>query len=320
MSRRGDVVVTGVAGFAGSHLAELLLAKGYRVYGILAPGERLDNIRHIKNDLTLDRFDITKPARVDSYLRKIKPRYLFHLAAFASVGQSFRKERLTYDVNFTGSLNVFESAVGLTKLKRLVFIGSSECYGIFSPSGKLLTESQPLNPVSPYGISKAAGEFLAAYYARQYRLPVVIGRAFNHTGPRQSETFVVPSFCKQIAAIEAGHGRPVMKVGDLSVRRDLSDVRDVVGGYYLMAVRGKPGEVYQFSSGKAVAIKSVLEKLLHLSPVNIKVDTDTSRFRKADIPVLRGSNKKAYNQLQWRTQYRLQDTLHDTLEYWRDKQ
>lgn len=320
MTRRGDVVVTGVAGFAGSYLAELLLAKGYRVYGVLAPGERLDNIRHIKNQLELDRFDITKPSRVDSYLKKVKPRYLFHLAAFASVGQSFRRERLTYDVNFTGSLNVFESAAGIAKLKQLVFISSSECYGIFSPTGRLLTESQPLNPVSPYGISKAAGEYLAAYYTRQYRLPVVIGRAFNHTGPRQSEVFVVPSFCKQIAEIETGKVRPLMKVGDLSVRRDLSDVRDVVNGYYLMAVRGTPGEVYQFSSGKAVSIKNVLETLLHLSPVDIKVDADKSRFRKADIPVLRGSNKKAYKQLQWRIQYRLQDTLRDTLEYWRDKQ
>jgi len=319
MRIRGGVVLTGAAGFAGSYLAELLIAKGYRVYGVLAPGERLDNIRHIKNELTLDRFDITRANRVAAYLKKIKPRYIFHLAAFASVGQSFQRERLTYDVNFTGSLNMFEAAVGLAGLKRLAFVSSSECYGIFSPVGTLLTEDHPLNPVSPYGISKAAGEFLASYYTRQYRLPVTIGRAFNHTGPRQSEVFVVPSFCRQIAAIEAGHGRPMMKVGDLSVKRDLSDVRDVVNGYYLMAVRGRSGEIYQFSSGRAVAIKTVLEKLLRFSSADIKVDTDKGRFRKADIPVLRGSNKKAYKQLQWATQYRLHDTLSDTLEYWRKK-
>ncbi|UCD17597.1 MAG: GDP-mannose 4,6-dehydratase [Candidatus Zixiibacteriota bacterium] len=320
MKSRGRVILTGVAGFAGSYLAELLLAKGYEIYGLLAPGEKPDNIRHIKNDLKLERFNITRQNKISSYIKKIKPHYLFHLAAFASVGQSFRNERLTYDVNFTGSLNIFEAASGLHgKLKKLVFISSSECYGIFTPKNKILMESQPLNPISPYGISKAAAEHLALYYRRQYRLPAVIARSFNHTGPRQSEIFVVPSFCRQIAIIERRRSKAEMQVGNLSVKRDLSDVRDIVNGYYLAAVRGKAGDTFQFSSGRAVTIKTVLDGLLRLSARKIIVRTSRSRFRRTDIPVLRGGNDAARKKLGWQMQYSLQETLRDTLEYWREK-
>ncbi len=316
---KGRVLITGIAGFGGSYLAELMLEKGYRVFGLLAPGEKYDNINHIKNDLALDRFDITRAEKVSAYTKKVKPKYLFHLAAMASVGQSFSKERLTYDINFTGSLNVFEASTSqISRIRRLIVISSADCFGVFSPKNKLLKEDQPLAPISPYGISKAAMEYLAGYYHRQYRLPVVIARSFNHTGPRQSDTFVVPSFCKQIATIEKGRRKPIITVGNLDVKRDLSDVRDIVRGYYNMAVRGKPGEVYHLSSGKSVAIKTVLDRLLGMSPATIKVTRDKSRFRKADIPILCGDNSRAEKELGWVPKYKLSETLKDTLDFWRN--
>jgi GDP-4-dehydro-6-deoxy-D-mannose reductase len=317
--RKNKVFITGIAGFVGSYLTEYLLEKNCRVFGLLAPGEKTDNIRHLSRDIDLVRFDLLNGKKLTDHLKKIKPEYIFHLAAFSSVGQSFDNERKVYDINFNGTLNLIESARSVGKeLKRFVFISSSDVYGHFSPAGKTLTEEQPFNPVSPYAVSKAAGEYLVRYHVKKYGFPGVTARPFNHTGPRQADNFVVPSFCRQVAEIEKAGGGTMM-VGDLSAKRDLSDVRDIVSGYYLTARKGKPGEVYQFCSGRSVAIKTILDKLVKLSDVNIKVKIDKSRFRKTDIPVLRGSNKKAVNQLGWNIRYKLNETIADTMRYWRMK-
>lgn len=315
-----NTLVTGIAGFAGSYLAEILLEKGHKVYGFLAPGEKTANLRHLLNDINLERFDILKLNRLSRFVKLAKPDYLFHLAAFASVGQSFDNERLVYDINFSGTLNLIDSVLSLNKkIKKLVFISSSDVYGKFEPESKTLRESQSFNPQSPYAISKASGEYLMLYHFKKNSLPAVRVRAFNHTGPRQSNNYAVPSFCRQIAEIEAGAKKPVISVGDLSAKRDLSDVRDIVWGYYLSAIKGEPGDVYQLCSGKSVAIKTVLDKLLKCSACDIKVRVDKSRFRKTDIPVLRGCNKYAKLKLGWHLEYSLDRTLNDTLQYWRDK-
>jgi len=320
VKKKSKAIITGIAGFAGSYLAELLIDRGYEVYGFLAPGEKRGNISHLGGKLNLDRFDIRKADKISRYVKSIKPAYIFHLAAFSSVGKSFASERLTYDINFIGTLNIFEAAMELqSKLEKLVFASSADIYGAFRPTGKILNESQPFNPNSPYGISKAAAEYLAQYYCNHHGLPVVISRSFNHTGPRHSETFVVPSFCRQIARIEKGGVKNIIAVGDLSTKRDLSDVRDIVNGYFLMARKGRPGEVFQLCSGRTVAIKTVLNKLLGMAAVPIKVKTDKSRLRKSDIPVLKGDNSRAKKQLGWENNYELEHTLSDTLQYWRDK-
>ncbi|MCP4706482.1 MAG: NAD-dependent epimerase/dehydratase family protein, partial [candidate division Zixibacteria bacterium] len=171
MKKKTKAIVTGVAGFAGSYLAELLLLKGINVFGLVAPKEKLDNISSIKSGLEIERFDILNADKMNKYINKVKPDYIFHLAAIASVGRSFGTTRKVYDVNFTGSLNVFESASALKSLKKMIFISSSDVYGIFKPARKILDEKQPLNPVSPYGISKAAGEHLAQYYVKNKNVP-----------------------------------------------------------------------------------------------------------------------------------------------------
>nr|MBN2276646.1 GDP-mannose 4,6-dehydratase [candidate division Zixibacteria bacterium] len=319
MGTKKKALITGIAGFAGSYLAGHLLDNGYDVYGILAPGEKKDNIRPFEERLHLERFDILKPTRLAKMIKATTPDYIFHLAAFSSVGRSFENERLSYNINFFGTLNVFEAAVSLkSSLKKLVFISSADIYGTFTPKGKTLTEKQPYNPLSPYGISKVAGELLARHYHRNKAIPIVIIRSFNHTGPGQTDTFVVPSFCRQIALIERGRVKSIMRVGDLSASRDLSDVRDIVAGYRLAAIKGKPGETYQLCSGNSVSIKSVLDKLLKLSTADIKVQIDKSRFRKSDIPILKGDCSKSKRQLGWKMHYSLDKTLNDTLLYWRN--
>ncbi|SYZ74789.1 NAD-dependent epimerase/dehydratase [Candidatus Zixiibacteriota bacterium] len=320
VKRKNKALVTGAAGFAGSFLCERLIAAGFEVYGLLGPGEGTENIEAILRSIHIDRIDITHQNLIHRYIAEIKPNYIFHLAAMASVGQSIQKERMTYNINFFGSLNILEGTLAVKKnVKKVILIGSADSYGKFQPAGKNLKENQPFNPVSPYGISKAAAEYLGQYYFKQHRLPVVIARSFNHTGPRQSVNFAVPSFCRQIARIELGFDKPTIKVGNLSVKRDLSDVRDIAEGYYRLAIKGKPGEVYHFSSGRAISIRAVLETLLKLSTTKIMVAADKKRFRKSDIPILRGDCHKATRQLGWRRKFPLERTLKDTLNYWREK-
>jgi GDP-4-dehydro-6-deoxy-D-mannose reductase len=311
--------ITGIAGFAGSYLAEELLACGYRVYGGIYPSESPENLESVINHVTLVKLDILDAGNCRAAIFALKPHFIFHLAALASVGQSFEKERLTLRVNFEGTLNVLQAAMAVSNLKQMIFVSSPDCYGIFRPKNKTLTENQPLNPISPYGISKASAEQASLFYFRQHNLPVTVARSFNHSGPRQNENFVIPAFSKQIAAIEADLQKPVLSVGDLSAKRDLSDVRDITRGYRLLAEKGKPGRVYHLCSGKAVSIQRVLDSLLRLSSKKIRVKVDKSRLRKSDIPILRGDNRRAVQELGYKPRYTLQATLKDTLDYWREK-
>ncbi|MCH9032483.1 MAG: SDR family NAD(P)-dependent oxidoreductase, partial [candidate division Zixibacteria bacterium] len=288
--RKRNILVTGGAGFAGSHLLELLLEEGYKPFASVNSDESIENISHLKKSIEIIRCDVRNKKQVEKMISKVGPVWVFHLAAISSVGDSFDNDRLTYEVNFTGTLNLLESLRNSAMLQKFISIGSPDCYGIFSPHAKLLKEDQPLNPISPYGISKVAAENIARLNFRQQGFPAVFVRPFNHTGPRQADRFVIPSFCKQIAEIENGLRKPVLMVGDLSARRDLSDVRDIVSGYLLAAQKGQPGEIYHLSSGRAVAISTTLKTLLGLTEREIKVKVDPERLRPVDIPCLKGDN------------------------------
>ena len=315
--RKPRAFITGIAGFAGSYLAEELLASGFDVSGALCPGESTRNVHGIKTSLKLFTLDILNEKKCQELIDRLKPDYVFHLAAIASVGRSFQLERETLRVNLEGTVNILEAARNLDRRKALLFVSSPEVYGKFRPLNRTLTETQPFEPISPYGISKAAAESVCRYYWRQYGVPVVIARAFNHSGPRQTNDFAVPAFAQQVAMIEAGWLKPILKVGDLSARRDLSDVRDIVRGYRLAAIKGTPGEVYQLCSGKTVSLQSVVEQLLAMSSKRIRLQVDKKRLRKAEIPILRGSHRKATQRLGYEVRYKLKDTLADTLDYWR---
>lgn len=310
--------ISGIAGFAGSFLAEELLANNYKVVGSTLGRESSRNISPIKKNLQLVKLDVTKPNECLRRLKQVNPAVIFHLAAFSSVGQSFKNENLTFNVNFNGTLNLLNAALQLKSPVKFVFVSSADCYGKFKPANKTLSENQPFNPISPYAVSKAAAEFACNLYYRQHQLDVCVARAFNHTGPRQNDNFVVSSFAKQIAQIEKKVVAAAIHVGDLTAKRDFSDVRDIVRGYRLIAEKGQAGEVYQLCSGQAVSIKQILEMLLKLSDKRIVVKTDTTRLRKNDIPCLKGDYKKARIKLGFRPQFSINNTLQDTLDYWRE--
>lgn len=317
--KRPVALVTGIAGFAGSFLAEELLSHGYAVWGTVIKDEPLDNLAHIQRELSLDELNLEDETRCYELIKRVSPNYIFHLGAMSSVGKSFDRERATIRVNVEGTLNVLHPATELENFKKFLFISSADIYGMFTPKTKTLNEKQPINPISPYGISKAAAEQICRYYSRNYDLPVVVVRAFNHAGPRQREDFVIASFARQVAAVEADAQQPVISVGDLSAKRDFSDVRDIVHGYRLLAEKGKKGEIYHLCSGKAVTIRSILDGLVKQSGKKIRVQIDKTRLRKSDIPVLKGSNRKAVQAVGYRARYSLDKTLADTLQYWRER-
>ncbi len=309
--------ITGIAGFAGSWLAKELLEYGYEVHGAIYSKHPRSRLREFRKSLHLYELNIMNPERCREVVAAVHPDYIFHLAAQASVGQSFEKERLTYKLNFDGTLNIIQAAAELPGLKALVFVSSSDCFGPIRASDLPLSEKHSCHPISPYGLSKLAGEHLCRYYYRQYGLPAIIARAFNHSGPGQDPIFVISAFARQIAEIEADKQSAALKVGDLSPKRDFSDVRNIVTGYRLLAERGRPGETYHLCSGKATSIRVMLNSLLKNSQKKITVQVDKSRLRKNDVPVIRGDNRKVVQAVGYSPRYKLNDTLRDTLNYWR---
>ena len=309
--------ITGIAGFAGSWLAEELLAHGYRVTGGVYADEPLDNLAGCRGQLGLVPFDVADADQAARTIGRIRPEYIFHLAALASVSQSLQQERLTLRVNVEGTLNMLEAARRVRRLRKFVWAGSCDAYGVVRD--KTLTEKDPLAPTSPYCISKAAGEHLCRSHFRRYGLPVTVARSFNHSGPRQAPIFVIADFARQAAAIDLGLQPPRVRVGNLAARRDFSDVRDIVRGYRLLAERGAPGEVYQLCSGRATSIETVLRLLLGFTAKPVAIAVDRGKWRAADIPVLRGSNRRAVEELGFANRYSLKQTLRETFAYWKER-
>ncbi len=311
--------ITGICGFAGSWLAEELVAHGYSVRGAALPDESDHNLRSISRKIKIDRFDITDPEACKAALVKARPEYLFHLAAISSVGQSFSIGDLTFRINVIGSHNVFEAVRGRSWIKKVVYVSSSDVYGPVKPQDMPLKPDRLFNPVSPYAQSKAAAEYMSRIYIEHYNLPLVIVRSFNHTGPRQNPNFAIPSFCRKIVTAERARGRKTVAVGNLMAKRDISDVRDIVRGYRMIAQKGKVGNVYQLCSGRAYGIGDLLKRLIASANTPIKVTRDKQLFRKSDIPILRGSYYGTRKDTGWKPEIAIDKTLKDTLDFWRSR-
>lgn len=311
-------LVTGITGFAGSHLAEYLLnRKDVEVYGTVRWRSRTENIEGIRDRIRFVECDLTDATAVDQAVQKVRPDLIFHLAAQSFVPTSWLAPAETLMNNILGELNLFE-AVRRAGIDPLIQIAcSSEEYGLVHEDEVPINEDNPLRPQSPYAVSKIAQDFLGYQYFRSYGLRVVRTRTFNHTGPRRGEVFVTSSFAKQIAEIEHGLAEPVLKVGNLEARRDFTDVRDVVRAYWLALERGEPGEVYVIASGRDHRISEVAEMLLTMSTVPIRIEQDPSRMRPSDVPVLLGDSTKFRRRTGWEPLIPFEKTLADLLEYWR---
>jgi GDP-4-dehydro-6-deoxy-D-mannose reductase len=314
------ILITGISGFVGSHLAEYFLAAGkHEVCGTIKWRSNRENIIHIQDKIKLYECDIKDAFAMKTVLSAIKPDRIFHLAAQSYVPFSWRVPQETLSTNIIGEVNLFETVREL-KIDPLIHIaGSSEEYGLVLPDELPIRETNPLRPLSPYGVSKVAQDFLAYQYFKSYGLKTVRTRAFNHTGPRRAEVFVTSNFAKQIAEIERGKRKPVIHVGNLNAVRDFSDVRDVVRAYALALEKATPGEVYNIASGKGMKIKELLEKLVVVSNVDVKIEQDRERFRPSDVELLIGSPDKFQKATGWKPEIPFEQTLRDLLDYWRER-
>jgi len=309
--------ISGIAGFVGSHLAELLLRDDYEVYGLIRYRSKLDNIRHIIPQLHLVYGDLRDSHSVDQLMQDIKPDYVFHLAAQSYVPMSWVAPCETIETNVVGTINLFEAVRKLDKEVKIHFAGSSEEYGYVREDEVPIIEEQALLPQSTYAVSKIAGEKLCYQYAKSYGMKIVSTRAFNHTGPRRGEVFVTSNFAKQIAEIENG-AEPIIHVGNLQAQRDFTDVRDMVRAYLLAIKLCQYGVPYNVCSGRAISIESLLNRLLSMSKVKVEVVQDIDRMRPSDVPLLLGDCTLFQNTTGWERSYSLYDTLEDLLNYWRE--
>ena len=306
-------LIIGAAGFVGSYLIDHI--QKHCVWSIVVT--KMPQETMTWQGIDICDLDILNPAAIVRLLKEKRPDYIFHLAAQSSVAVSWKNPGLTVDVNIKGSLNVLDAVRKLDYKPRVLLIGSGEEYGHVRQDEVPVQEGNVLRPGNIYAATKACQNMLGSIYAQAYGMDVLMVRAFNHVGPNQSPIFVVADFCRQAAQIELGLKEPVIKVGNLSARRDFSDVRDVVRAYVGLMENGKAGETYNVGSGNAVEIRGILDKILRLAKKDIRVEVEPSRMRPVDVPVIEADISKHQACTGWRTEIPLEKTIEDTLNYWR---
>lgn len=311
-------VITGITGFVGSHLAEFLLKQeGVQVHGLVRWRSKLDNIHSLLSQITLHECDLRDSISVSGIIEQIRPDLIFHLGAQSFVPASWKAPTETLTTNMIGQVNLLE-AVRTCRLDcRIQIAGSSEEYGLILEGELPIREENPLRPLSPYAVSKVGQDLLGYQYFQSYHLPIIRTRGFNHSGPRRGDVFVESNFAKQIAAIELKLQPPVISVGNLQAKRDFTDVRDMVRGYWLALEKGIPGEVYNIASGKAYSVEEILNLLLEYSFVKPRIETNPDRLRPSDVPILLGDSQKFRRQTGWTPTIPFEKTLEDLLNYWR---
>lgn len=313
------VLITGIAGFAGSHLADFLLAQNdpaLELVGVSqSGGENVptdSRIRFIVGDLSDARFTF-------DLLAQVSPDRIYHLAAQAFVPVSWQDPWATLENNIRAQTNLLHAAAQQKSNARILIVGSNEEYGRVTPADLPIDEDTPLRPDSPYGVSKITQDFLGLQYFISHQLHVVRVRPFNHIGPRQNERFVTSSFAKQIAEIEAGKRAPQLRVGNLDAQRDFTDVRDMMRGYVLALERGNAGDVYNIGSGIPRAIHEIVAVYQTLARVPFEIEYDPERTRPSDTPVSYCDATKFKRATGWEPQYSFEETLRDILDDWRGR-
>src|SRR5712692_4996584 len=339
------VLITGITGFAGSHLAEYILAEhpDVAVFGTYRWRSRMENLDTLmargvldviegryssgagqadqahKGRVTLLHCELTDAGAVEKLIAATRPDRIFHLAAQSFVQSSFDEPSATMRINIEAQLNILEAIRRHDTKIRMHVAGSSEGYGLVHPDEVPMKETNPLRPLSPYAVSKVAQDKLAYQYFKSYGLQLVTTRGFNHTGPRRGPVFADSTFAKQIAEIEAGFHPPVIYHGDLTSKRDLSDVRDIVRAYWLALEKAEPGESYTVGSGRTHTIREVLDVLVGYSKLKIRTEEDPARLRPSDVPILWADPSKFRAATGWEPKIPFEQTLHDVLDYWRER-
>lgn len=314
------VLVTGIAGFAGSHLAEYLVgtaagATPLEVHGVIHRHDR--RIQHLRHRLQLHRGDLRNGLWVNETVQEIRPDLVMHLAAWSDVGGSWQQPWTTYELNIYCQLNLLEALRRWSPEARTLVVTSNEVYGLLAPEDLPVDEETPFRPNSPYGVSKVAQDMMALQYWLSHRLPTLRARSFNHIGPGQADDFVASAFARQIAEIELGLRPPVVTVGNLDTQRDFCDVRDVVAAYWLIATLGEPGGVYNIGRGECWSVRQLLDTLLELTPAKVTIEVDPARMRPSDVPVSVCDPRRLTAATGWQPQIDLRRSLADVLADWR---
>ncbi|MBI5049316.1 MAG: GDP-mannose 4,6-dehydratase [Nitrospirae bacterium] len=307
-------LIIGITGCLGSYLAEHLLQKGYEVSGTKRDIDPVDNIKHVSDRIKVFDADINDKKSIIKAVKQSNPDLIYFLAS-ANRLDSLKN---IYRTNVEGTINFFECLTALSCSARIIMTSSSAVYGL-QKGIKPLIETDKLLPSNHYGLSKVFQEEIADYYGRNYNLNVIIIRPFNFTGPRENPFLVCTDFARQIVDIENGKKEPVIRVGDLSAERDLTDVRDTARGYVLLSEKGVKGEVYNICSGTAYSIRMILEKLLSMSTVNIRIEVETDKIRTGEAKVHFGDNSKIFSLTGWKPEIPLDKTLEDILSYNREQ-
>jgi GDP-4-dehydro-6-deoxy-D-mannose reductase len=313
------ILVTGITGFAGSHLAEQLLAgPGVELFGCSRRGRWPDDCALLQDHVALHACDLTDPAAAEALVREVRPEALYHLAGYAHARRSIDEPDAAWAANLTATRALYEAVLRWGGRPRILFVGSGQVYGECESPEQALDEDRPLRPANPYAASKAAADLVSYQYARA-GLDVVIARPFNHIGPRQSPAYAVAHFARQLAEVERGQCPPLLETGNLSPRRDLTDVRDVVRAYRLLLQCGRAGAAYNVGTGEAPSMREVLDRLLALSPARVEVRQRADLVRAGETSVLRADPSRLRRETGWVPAFRLEQSLTDILEYWRQR-
>lgn len=306
-------LVVGGGGFVGPYLVRHLKDElGYEVTVTKTEKETL-----AMDGAVVKNLDILDKNQISELLNEEKPDYLFHLAAQSSVAYSWKNPTLTVDVNIKGCVNLLEAVKDADEKPRVLLIGSGEEYGHIKKDECPIIEDNVSRPGNIYAATKSCQNMLGKIYSDAYGLDIMMVRAFNHIGPNQTPVFVVADFCKQVADIEKGKQEPVIYVGNLSAKRDFTDVRDVVKAYALLVKGGKRGETYNVGRGHAVAIEDILKEIVSMSDKDIEVKVDEKKLRPVDVPIIEPDIEKIKKEVGWEPVIELRQTLEETLEYWR---
>jgi len=313
------VLVTGITGFVGGHLAERLIQAGDQVVGLSASGRWPEELAGLSQQVRLVRCDLarTEEAELTALLRRETPEVIYHLAAQANPQKSMSDPRGTWDLNLGGALNLLEAIKASGLKPRVVLVGSGVCYGNPAPEHLPVSESCPLRPNNAYSASKGAADLLGVQHYLSHGTDVVMARPFNHAGPRQGSMYVLSALARQVAEVEAGR-KPRVEVGNLEVVRDFTDVRDIVRAHMLLAERGQAGEIYNIGTGQGTKIADALAILTSLTHTPVDVHVDPALVRPVDQPLLVADASKLHAATGWVPQYSITQTLKDMLEYWRE--
>lgn len=316
------ILITGGAGFVGSHLVENLLQKGTAEIHITAYAKEESYVHQLLPSEQIHHLDLTDQEATFDLLKKIKPDHIYHLAALSAVGKSFSNVKQVLDNNTQLQLNLLEAVKKNQPQAKILVIGSAMEYDLVNDYPKFsadkIDETYPLGPVSPYAVSKAMQDFIGHAYAQSFGLNIIRVRPFNHIGERQSLEFVVPAFAQQVVAIERGQQKKI-KVGNLSAVRDFTDVKDMVEAYrILMEEGGQPGQVYNIGQGKGYSIQEILDLLIQQAQTEIAIESDQSKMRPIDVPVAIADPEKIMK-LGWKPKIKLTTTLTRILDYWRSQ-